>query len=221
MAWSPTCEARGGRPLTRESGSQASSSKDQVVVCVFGKTQQESSGPPSGQNLLTKTRKGQGLVQKQGVWFCIMRGPKAPQNRLIVYKVTMQTATLSSGGKHLPLWGVGGSWWVRKVAERKFPKFSNSRPESCPKFSLKILRSFRASFRGNGDQKKFTKNPRRLSMQNSQASSKRKSTKVLWTAGKVTLASSRSWEKIGKNGPKMDLPSQPKLLQKIITKTNV
>ena len=40
-------------------------------------------------------------------------------------------------------------------------------------------------FVGNGDQKKFTKNPRHLSMQNSQANSKKKSTKVFWRAGKV------------------------------------
>ena len=41
-------------------------------------------------------------------------------------------------------------------------------------------------FVGDGDQKKFTKNPRHFSMQNSQANSKKKSTKCFWRAVKVT-----------------------------------
>ena len=40
---------------------------------------------------------------------------------------------------------------------------------------------------GNGDEKKFTKNPRHFSMQNSQANSKKNSTKVFWRAGKVMI----------------------------------
>ena len=40
-------------------------------------------------------------------------------------------------------------------------------------------------FVGDGDRKKFTTNPRHSSMQNSQATSKNKSTKVFWRAGKV------------------------------------
>ena len=40
-------------------------------------------------------------------------------------------------------------------------------------------------FVGDGDQKKFTKNPRLFSMQNSQANSKKKSTKIFWRAVKV------------------------------------
>ena len=42
-------------------------------------------------------------------------------------------------------------------------------------------------FVGDGDQKKFTKNPHRFSMQNPQANSKKKSTKVFWRAGKVKV----------------------------------
>ena len=38
---------------------------------------------------------------------------------------------------------------------------------------------------GNGDQRKFTKNPCHFSMQNSQANTKKKSTKVFWRVGKV------------------------------------
>ena len=41
---------------------------------------------------------------------------------------------------------------------------------------------------GNGDQRKFTKNPCHFSKQNSQADSKKKSTKVFWRAIKVTIA---------------------------------
>ena len=40
-------------------------------------------------------------------------------------------------------------------------------------------------FVGDGDQKKFTKNPRHFSMPNSQANSKKKSTKCFWRAVKV------------------------------------
>ena len=43
-------------------------------------------------------------------------------------------------------------------------------------------------FVGDGDQKKLTKNPRHFSMQNSRASSKKKSTKVFWRAGRVTFS---------------------------------
>ena len=37
----------------------------------------------------------------------------------------------------------------------------------------------------NGDQKKFTRDPRQFSIQNSQATSKKKFKKVFWRAGKV------------------------------------
>ena len=42
-------------------------------------------------------------------------------------------------------------------------------------------------FVGDRDQKKFTKNPRHFSMQNSQANSKKKSTKCFWRAVKVKI----------------------------------
>ena len=40
---------------------------------------------------------------------------------------------------------------------------------------------------GNGDQKKFTKNPRHFSMQNSQANTKKIFTKCFWRGGKVNF----------------------------------
>ena len=42
-------------------------------------------------------------------------------------------------------------------------------------------------FMGDGDQKKFTKNPRHFSMQNSQANTKKIFKKFFWRAGKVTF----------------------------------
>ena len=42
-------------------------------------------------------------------------------------------------------------------------------------------------FVGNGDQEKFTENPRHFSMQHAQANSTKKSTKVFWRAGKVMI----------------------------------
>ena len=49
-------------------------------------------------------------------------------------------------------------------------------------------------FVGDGDQKKFTKNPRRFSMQNSQANTKKIFTNIFWRAGtllKILKASHR------------------------------
>ena len=40
-------------------------------------------------------------------------------------------------------------------------------------------------FVGDGDQKKFTKNPRHFSMQNSQANTEKIFTEFFWRAGKV------------------------------------
>ena len=47
-------------------------------------------------------------------------------------------------------------------------------------------------FVGDGDQKKFTQNPRHFSMQNSQASTKKIFTKFFWRAGKVKLRCAQS-----------------------------
>ena len=48
-------------------------------------------------------------------------------------------------------------------------------------------------FVGDGDQKKFTKNPRRFSMQNSQANTKKIFTKFFWRAGKVKNGYQNRW----------------------------
>ena len=49
-------------------------------------------------------------------------------------------------------------------------------------------------FVGDGDQKKFTKNPRHFSMQNSQANTKKIFTTFFWRAGKITNPG-KDWEK--------------------------
>ena len=57
----------------------------------------------------------------------------------------------------------------------------------APNFAPNFPRSFRGlvvlRFAGDGDQKKFTKNPRHFWMQNSQANTKKIFTKVFWRAG--------------------------------------
>ena len=63
-------------------------------------------------------------------------------------------------------------------------------PNFAPNFAPNFPRIFRGlfvlRFVGDGDQKKFTKNPRHFSMQNSQANTKKIFTKLFWRAGKVT-----------------------------------
>ena len=70
------------------------------------------------------------------------------------------------------------------------PNFSNFRPtrNSAPNFPRIFGGVFVLRFVGNGGQKKFTKNPRHFSMQNSQANSKQNSTKVFCRAGKVKFS---------------------------------
>ena len=62
-------------------------------------------------------------------------------------------------------------------------------PDFAPNFAPNFPRIFRGFFAlrfvGNGDQKKFTKNPRHFSMQNSQANTKKIFTKRFWREGKV------------------------------------
>ena len=77
-----------------------------------------------------------------------------------------------------------------KVAERKFPEFFEFSCRILPRILLRIFPEFFEVLRfvGNGDQKKFTKNPRHFSMQNSQANTKNIFTKIFWRAGKVILS---------------------------------
>ena len=62
-------------------------------------------------------------------------------------------------------------------------------PNFAPNFDPNFPRIFRGffvlRFVGDGDQKKFTKNPRHFSMQNSQANTEKIFTKFFWRAGKV------------------------------------
>ena len=64
-------------------------------------------------------------------------------------------------------------------------------PNFLPNFAPNFPRIFRGvfvlCFPGNGDQKKFTKNPRPFSMQNSQANTKKIFTKCFWRAGEVII----------------------------------
>ena len=62
----------------------------------------------------------------------------------------------------------------------------NFAPNFAPNFPRIFQGLFVPRFVGDGDQKKFTKNPRHFSMQNSQANTKRIFTKFFWRAGKVT-----------------------------------
>ena len=61
----------------------------------------------------------------------------------------------------------------QKVAERKFPESPNFLPNFALNFPRISRGVFVLCFVGNGDQKKFTKNPRPFSMQNSQRNTKK------------------------------------------------
>ena len=71
---------------------------------------------------------------------------------------------------------------VSRIFRFFVPNFS---PNFSPNFPWIFWGVFVLHFVGDGDQKKFTKNPRHFSMQNSQANSKKKSTKCFWRAVKV------------------------------------
>ena len=64
-------------------------------------------------------------------------------------------------------------------------------PNFAPNFAPNFPRIFRGlfvlRFVGDGDQKKFTRNPRHFSMQNSQANTEKIFTKFFWRAGRVTF----------------------------------
>ena len=74
---------------------------------------------------------------------------------------------------------------LEKLQNESSPNFyfSSLSPEVCSKIS----RSFRASFCGKQRPQEIHQNPRHFSVQNSQANSKKKSTKFFWRAGKATL----------------------------------
>ena len=63
----------------------------------------------------------------------------------------------------------------------------NFAPDFAPNFPRIFRGLFVLRFTGDGDQKKFTQNPRHFSMQNSQPNTKKLFTKFFWRAGKVTL----------------------------------
>ena len=91
-------------------------------------------------------------------------------------------------------------------------------PNFAPNFAPNFPRIFRGlsvlRFVGDGDQKKFTKNPRHFSMQNSQANTQKIFTKFFWRAGKVTILTNTSCKSTCLyNGPRLlgRLPCRTKL----------
>ena len=64
-------------------------------------------------------------------------------------------------------------------------------PEFCSEFYPNFSRSFRALFPGRRRHTNFTKNHRHFSMPNPQANSEKTSTKVFWSADKVTKGVSK------------------------------
>ena len=91
------------------------------------------------------------------------------------------------------LWGViFGNYLGQKICRPKVPRiFKVFVPNFAPNFAPNFPRIFQGifvlRFVGNGDQKKFTKNPRHFSVQNSQANTKKIFTKCFWRAGLVTI----------------------------------
>ena len=79
------------------------------------------------------------------------------------------------------------------LQNESFPNFRIFVPNFAPNFAPNFPRIFRGlfglRFAGDGDQKKFTKNPRHFSMPNSQANTKNIFTKLFWRAGKETYIS--------------------------------
>ena len=70
-----------------------------------------------------------------------------------------------------------------KLQNESSPNFSDFRPKFAPNFAPNFPQIFRGRFvlrfLGTETRRKFTTNPRHFSMQNSQANSKKKSTKKL------------------------------------------
>ena len=86
---------------------------------------------------------------------------------------------------HLPCNRSLGQKSCRTKVSRIFRIFvPNFAPNLAPNFPRIFRGLFVLRFVGDGDQKKFTKNPRHFSMQNSQANTKKIFTKFFWRAGK-------------------------------------
>ena len=81
-----------------------------------------------------------------------------------------------------------------KLQNESSPNFSNF----APTFPQLFKGFFVLRFVGNGDQKEITKNPRRFSMQYSQANIQKNIHNIFWRAGVVTFG--RFWPKGAKTG---------------------
>ena len=77
---------------------------------------------------------------------------------------------------------------LQNESSRTFRIFvPNFAPNFAPNFSRIFRGFFVLHFVGDGDQQKFTNNPRHFSMQNSQANTKKILTEFFWRAGKAIL----------------------------------
>ena len=88
---------------------------------------------------------------------------------------------------------LSGIFLGQKSCRTKVPRiFRIFVPDFLPNFPPNFPRIFQGflvlRFVGNGDQKKFTKNPRHFSMQNSQAKTEKIFTKCFWRAGNVRFS---------------------------------
>ena len=106
------------------------------------------------------------------------------------FQSRMKISILEGDLEFINLGALKGAFFLGQTSCRtKVPRiFRIFDPDFFPNFAPNFPRIFRGffvlRFVGNGDQKRFTKNPRRFSMQNSLANTKKIFTKLFWRAGK-------------------------------------
>ena len=127
--------------------------------------------------------------------FPSLRYPSTPLQDPALEVRTCKPSRLAEGSK------IGNSLGQNSCRTKVSRIFRFFVPNFAPNFALNFPRIFWGvfvlHFAGDGDQKKFTKNPRHFSMQNSQANSKKKSTKFFWRAVKVRIPES-GYERVQK-----------------------
>ena len=104
-------------------------------------------------------------------------------------------------------WGCLGQKSCRTKVSRIFRFFVlNFAPNFAPNFPRIFRGVFVLRFVGDGDQKKFTKNPCHFSMQNSQPNTKKIFTKFFWRAGRVRDAQESEKQIVFKLWPLANYP---------------
>ena len=98
---------------------------------------------------------------------------------------------------------------VSRIFRILVPNFA---PDFAPNFPRIFRGLFVLHFVGDGDQKKFTKNPRHFSMQNSQANTKQIFTKFFWRAGRVKFCLRSLVLKFVSLSPSLTSPSYGKVM---------